>query len=125
MVWGKLSGMTGGNMPRQSVHDLCDNYRFSLWKKLEMGEFNLTPEQEKLCREYLEAWDKWTHASRNFNRNIKWPIPFVMIGFPIWLVILIWGDKHCGKLWDDLDAKQKRWEDCLVAKNRGTNEATC
>lgn len=112
-------------MAAQNVFEIGDNYRFKLWKQLEMGELNLTAEQEKVCREYLDAWDKWSHAASAYSRNIKWPVPLVMLGFPIWVTYLILGDRHCGKLWNELDAKQKRWEDCRVAESRGTDAATC
>lgn len=80
---------------------------------------HLNVEERAIARDYIDSWDVWAEEVEKHRRRYVWHPFFVMLLFPVWIVLFFRSDRKLDKMYAELEAKQKRWNATIsIASNR-------
>lgn len=100
------------------MSDITKPFRNELRKILDdESAMKLTCAERMVGRDYLDAWDHWA-ALVEKQTTRRMPMPLIVLTFPVYMFFEFRGMKKIDKLYVELEAKQKRWNDLAVNKRK-------
>ena len=76
---------------------------------------HLNMEEKAIARDYIDSWDAWAKAVEVHRQRYFWHPIFVMLLFPIWIVLFFRSNKKLDQQYAALEAKQKRWNATIIS----------